>query len=60
MQNILLGIIKESKMNAEQRRIDLIDTLYADSDPGTFTDLELLTLAELKSLFDIMFGDDVA
>lgn len=41
-------------------RLTLIDTLYTDSDPGTFVDLELLSLPELKSLFDVMFGDDVA
>jgi len=44
-------------MNAEQRRIDLIDTLYTTADPGTFTDLDQLSLEELEELASIMDSD---
>ena len=35
----------------------LITALYDSADPGTFVDLELLTLAELKTLCAIMFEE---
>lgn len=41
-------------------RMSLIKQLYESADPGTFVDLELLTLAELTTLHNILFEDDVA
>jgi hypothetical protein len=38
-------------------RTDLITALYDSADPGTFQHLELLTLAELKTLWAIMFEE---
>jgi hypothetical protein len=40
-------------------RLALIGALYDSTDPGTFVDLESLTLAELKTLAAIVLEDDV-
>jgi hypothetical protein len=42
------------------QRIRLIEMLYTTADPGTFTNLEQLTLSELESLAGIMDPGDVA
>lgn len=41
-------------MNTEQRRSDLIQQLYMTADPGTFTNLDQLSLEELEELASIM------
>lgn len=42
------------------KRIRLIEMLYTTADPGTFTNLEQLTLGELEELASIMdTGDTV-
>ena len=54
---MLVGITKENEMNTEQRRRELIEQLYTSADPGTFSNLDQLSLEELLELASIMDPD---